>query len=149
MKQVNQMTLKFSALSCNESFARACVASFCLPLNPSLEEITDIKTAVSEAVTNSVVHAYPNKIGDIVINVKLTNNSVYIKVEDFGSGIENIQQAKEPFFTSKPQNERSGMGFAVMESFMDGVEVTSTPGAGTTVVLTKTILGEVVSAVGG
>ena len=148
MNYTNEMTLKFKSLSENESFARACVASFCLPLNPTLEEITDIKTAVSEAVTNCVVHAYPIEAGDVVINVKLIDSSIYITVKDFGIGIENIEQAKEPFYTSKPNSERSGMGFTVMESFMDNVVVTSTLGTGTTVVLSKTI-SEVTSAVGG
>lgn len=148
MNYSNEMTLKFKSYSENEAFARACVASFCLPLNPTMEEITDIKTAVSEAVTNCVVHAYPMEAGDVVINVKLLNNSIYITVKDFGVGIADIMQAKEPFYTSKPNAERSGMGFTVMESFMDDVEVTSTLGAGTCVVLTKTI-SEVSSAVGG
>ncbi len=148
MNYSNEMTLKFKSLGENEAFARACVASFCLPLNPTMEELTDIKTAVSEAVTNCVVHAYPNKVGDIVIHVKLNGNSIYIAVTDFGVGIPDITKAREPFFTSKPSSERSGMGFTVMESFMDGVEVNSTPGTGTTVVLTKTI-SEVTSAVGG
>lgn len=148
MSYVNEMTLKFKSLSENEAFARACVASFCLPLNPTLEEITDIKTAVSEAVTNCVVHAYPIDIGDILINVKLVENSIYIAVKDFGVGIEDITRAKEPFYTSKPNSERSGMGFTVMESFMDSVEVSSTLGTGTCVVLTKKI-SEVSSAVGG
>jgi stage II sporulation protein AB (anti-sigma F factor) len=144
----NEMTIQFKALGENEAFARACVASFCLPLNPTLEEITDIKTAVSEAVTNCVVHAYPDKIGEIIINVKLINNSIYITVKDFGIGIEDVEKAKEPLYTSKPNSERSGMGFTVMESFMDSVTVTSTVGVGTTVVLTKKI-SEVTSAVGG
>lgn len=145
----NEMTLKFKALSENESFARACVASFCLPLNPSVEELSDIKTSVSEAVTNCVVHAYPSDtIGDIVVNVTLQDNNIYITVKDFGIGIENIPLAKEPFYTSKPNKERSGMGFTVMESFMDSVEVISSLGAGTTVVLSKKIC-EVASAIGG
>lgn len=144
----NEMTLTFKSLSENESFARACVASFCMPLSPSLDEINDLKTAVSEAVTNCVVHGYPNSMGDITIKVKIIDASVYITVRDFGVGIENISQAKEPFYTTKPESERSGMGFTVMESFMDNVEVFSTPGTGTTVVLSKKI-GEVASAVGG
>ncbi len=148
MNYSNEMTLKIKSLGENESFARACVASFCLPLNPTLEEITDIKTAVSEAVTNCVVHAYPNKVGDIVLNVKLVGASIYISIQDFGVGIQDIVKAKEPFFTSKPNSERSGMGFTVMESFMDKVEVISAVNSGTTVILTKRI-SEVSSAVGG
>lgn len=148
MSYYNEMTLKLKSLSENEAFVRACVASFCLPLNPTLDEINDIKTAVSEAVTNCVVHAYPNEPGEIIINVKLINNSIYITVKDFGVGIEDISKAKEPFYTSKPEGERSGMGFTVMESFMDSVEVQSTLGTGTTVILKKEI-SEVSSAVGG
>lgn len=144
----NELNLRISSLSENESFARSCVASFCLPLNPSIETITDIKTAVSEAVTNCVVHAYPNNIGIIEINVKLTDNEIYISVKDFGVGIVDVSKAKEPFFTSKPESERSGMGFTVMESFMDSVTVTSKVGVGTEVVLIKR-LEEVTAAIGG
>ncbi len=148
MEYKNELKLQFLSLSENEGFARSCVASFCLPLNPSIETITDIKTAVSEAVTNCVVHAYPNKVGIIEINVKLTANQIYISVKDFGVGIEDVLKAKEPFFTSKPESERSGMGFTVMESFMDSVTVNSKPNGGTEVVLVKT-LEDVSVAVGG
>lgn len=148
MEYKNELKLQFLSLSENEGFARSCVASFCLPLNPSIETITDIKTAVSEAVTNCVVHAYPNKVGIIEINVKLTAKQIYISVKDFGVGIEDVLKAKEPFFTSKPENERSGMGFTVMESFMDSVTVNSKPNCGTEVILVKT-LEDVSVAVGG
>lgn len=148
MEYKNELKLQFLSLSENEGFARSCVASFCLPLNPSIETITDIKTAVSEAVTNCVVHAYPNKVGIIEINVKLTANQIYISVKDFGVGIEDVLKAKEPFFTSKPESERSGMGFTVMESFMDSVTVNSKPNCGTEVILVKT-LEDVSVAVGG
>ena len=148
MEYKNELKLQFLSLSENEGFARSCVASFCLPLNPSIETITDIKTAVSEAVTNCVVHAYPNKVGIIEINVKLTAKQIYISVKDFGVGIEDVLKAKEPFFTSKPESERSGMGFTVMESFMDSVTVNSKPNGGTEVVLVKT-LEDVSVAVGG
>lgn len=149
MSYNNEMTLRFLAVSENESFARACVASFCLPLNPTMEELSDIKTSVSEAVTNCVVHAYPqNEAGMIEINVKLHNDYIYITVKDEGVGIDNLELAKEPFYTTKPNCERSGMGFTVMESFMDSVEVISTNDTGTTVILTKQIC-EVTSAVGG
>lgn len=148
MSYSNEMTITIKSYSENEAFARACVASFCLPLNPTMEEITDIKTAVSEAVTNCVVHAYPDTVGDIVINVKLLDSNIYITITDFGVGIANVTQAREPFYTSKPSGERSDMGFTVMESFMDTVDVTSQVGSGTTVCLTKTIR-EVTSAVGG
>lgn len=148
MNYVNEMTIKFKSLSENESFARACVASFCLPINPNMDEINDIKTAVSEAVTNCVVHAYPNIVGDISIHVKLINDTAIITIKDFGVGIEDVMKAKEPFFTSKPNCERSGMGFTVMESFMDSMSVESVKNGGTTVVLSKK-LGVVSQAVGG
>ena len=148
MSYNNELKLEFLSLSENEGFARSCVASFCLPLNPSVEVITDIKTAVSEAVTNCVVHAYPKKIRKIEILVKLTQNEIYISVKDFGVGIEDVIKAKEPFYTSKPESERSGMGFTVMESFMDNVTVTSKINVGTEVVLIKK-LEEVSEAVGG
>lgn len=144
----NELNLQILSLSENEAFARSCVASFCLPLNPSLEVITDIKTAVSEAVTNCVVHAYPNSVGLININVKLSFNEIYISVKDFGVGISDVVKAKEPFFTSKPESERSGMGFTVMESFMDELKVFSGVNEGTEIVLVKR-LGEVSKAVGG
>lgn len=137
MEYDNEMTLEFKSLSENESFARACVASFCAVLNPTIEQIADIKTAVSEAVTNSVVHAYPNSVGKIVINVKIVDREVFITITDFGVGISDVNKAKEPFFTSKPNTERSGMGFTVMESFMDGMIVHSTPNFGTEVKLIK------------
>ena len=141
MNYKNELNLKFSSLSENEGFARSCVASFCLPLNPSIEVITDIKTAVSEAVTNCVVHAYPNSVGVIEINVKLYNKQIYISVKDFGVGIKDVLKAKEPFYTSKPESERSGMGFTVMESFMDELKVLSNK-EGVTVCMTKEILSE-------
>ncbi|MEG1751611.1 MAG: anti-sigma F factor [Clostridia bacterium] len=128
MKKINEMELKFKAISVNEGFARACVAAFCVQANPSLDEITDIKTAVSEAVTNAVVHAYPNHEGDVIVKVQLFENGVQVEVIDKGIGIENIGKAREPFYTSKPADERSGMGFTVMESFMDSVEVESKEG---------------------
>ena len=141
MKQINKMELRFMAKSENESFARASVAGFCLQLNPTIDQITDIKTAVSEAVTNSIVHAYPDKEkGEIAIKVTLfDNNKVEIEVRDFGVGIEDLEKAKQPFFTTKPNEERSGMGFTVMESFMDSLEVSNQHDGGLKVVLTKTI----------
>ena len=139
MNYNNELFLKFKSLSENEGFARACVASFCLPLNPSIEVITDIKTAVSEAVTNCVVHAYPNKVGDVEILVRLNNNQIYISIKDYGVGISDVLKAKEPFYTSKPDSERSGMGFTVMESFMDSVVVNSEVNKGTEVVLVKNL----------
>ena len=140
-KVINEMEIKVKAISVNESFIRASIAGFCLQLNPSIDELTDIKTAVSEAVTNSVVHAYPqNEKGEILIKVKLySNNEVYIQITDFGIGIKNLEEAKKPFYTTKPDQERSGMGFTVMESFMDEVNVSNEQEQGLTVTLIKKI----------
>lgn len=123
MKCINEMEITFKAISINEGFARACVSAFCAQVNPSIDEITDIKTAVSEAVTNSVVHAYPAGNGNITINVKLYTNGAIIEVSDNGIGIDDFEKAREPFYTTKPNDERSGMGFTVMESFMDSVHL--------------------------
>jgi|AntRauTorckE6833_2_1112554.scaffolds.fasta_scaffold22992_2 stage II sporulation protein AB (anti-sigma F factor) len=123
MESINKMTLTFKSLSVNESFARATVAAFVASLNPTLDEITDIKTAVSEAVTNCVVHAYPDSIGEIKIFVELNMNDVYITVLDSGIGITDFEKIKEPFYTTRKQDERSGMGFTVMESFMDEINL--------------------------
>ena len=144
----NYMEIKFKALSINEGFARTVVASFVLQLNPTIEEINEIKTAVSEAVTNCVVHAYPNNDGDITIICEIKDDEVIISIKDDGIGIENLQKAKEPFYTTKPDQERSGMGFAVMESFMDKLEVNNNAnGSGITVVMTKKIKQEPCEAV--
>ncbi len=137
MKLINEMELNFKAISVNEGFARSCVAAFCVQANPSLDEITDIKTAVSEAVTNCVVHAYPSIPGNVCIKVKLYDNSVEIEVIDNGIGIEDFEKAKEPFYTSKPDEERSGMGFAVMESFMDNLELKNNTNKGLIVKMQK------------
>ena len=140
MKYSNFMEVTFKALSVNEGFARVCVASFCVQLNPSVDEITDIKTAVSEAVTNCVVHAYPTAVkGDITLRCELEDDMISITVTDKGVGIKDIEKAREPFYTSKPSEERSGMGFTVMESFMDSVEVISNS-FGTMVRMTKKII---------
>lgn len=137
MSVINEMTLKFKALSENEAFARSCVAAFCVQLNPTLDEITDIKTAVSEAVTNCVVHAYPKEEGEITLNVKLTRDSAIISISDEGVGISNFEKARQPFFTTKPSEERSGMGFTVMESFMDKVYLLKNKTKGVTVLMEK------------
>lgn len=121
----NVMEIKFKAIPENESFARNVVASFILPLNPSISELEDIKTAVNEAVTNVIVHAYPNKIGYVNMKISIENDNVQIDIWDNGIGIEDIDRAKTPFYTTKPNEERSGMGFTVMESFMDKLEVTN------------------------
>ncbi|MBE7074401.1 MAG: anti-sigma F factor [Clostridiales bacterium] len=123
MRTINEMEIKFKAISINEGFARSAIAAFCIQANPSVDEITDIKTAVSEAVTNAVVHAYPLKDGDITIRVKLYNTGVVIEISDNGIGIDDFDKAREPFYTTKPNEERSGMGFTVMESFMDSVSL--------------------------
>ena len=140
MKESNFMEVTFKALSVNESFARVCVASFCLQLNPTLEEIGDIKTAVSEAVTNCVVHAYPGKHkGLVTMRCEIDDNVVKIIIKDNGVGIKDIEKAREPFFTTRPSEERSGMGFAVMESFMDSLHVFHNEGSGIAVEMSKKI----------
>ena len=139
MKYKNEMTMTVKSLSENESFVRSSVAAFCLPLNPTIDEITEIKTAVSEAVTNCVVHAYPNKVGDILIKVKLTESDVFVSVTDYGVGIDNLEKAIEPFFTTKADEDRTGMGFTVIESFMDSFKLERNKTAGVTVSMTKHI----------
>ena len=135
----NKMHLEFDSKSENESFARVAVAAFCTRLDPTIEEISDIKTAVSEAVTNCVVHGYEGKDGTITIECTIQEDWVTVLVHDDGVGIENINKAMEPLFTSKPELERSGMGFSFMEAFMDELEVNSKIGFGTTVVMKKRI----------
>lgn len=135
----NFMEVKFKALSVNEGFARICVAGFCVQLNPSIDQLGDIKTAVSEAVTNCVVHAYPKGNGIITMRCEIEEDGVKIMISDNGVGIKDIEKAREPFFTTKPSEERSGMGFAVMESFMDKVDVTKNDGSGITVTMYKQI----------
>ncbi len=140
MQVTNKFSMTLLARSSNESFARSCVSAFATQLDPTLEEISDIKTAVSEAVTNCIVHAYKeNAIGNIYITAFLMdNNSIKIKIRDKGCGIENITQAMEPLFSSVG-GERAGLGFAVMESFMDKIKVTSVPNKGTCVTMIKKI----------
>lgn len=135
----NRFSMTLLACSANESFARACVASFAAQLDPTIEEISDIKTAVSEAVTNCIVHAYKEGFGNIYITAEITDNSIIrIKIRDKGCGIENIEQAMTPLYSSLG-GERAGLGFAVMESFMDSLKVTSKAGKGTSVVMIKKI----------
>ncbi|MEG1710664.1 MAG: anti-sigma F factor [Clostridia bacterium] len=136
MKQ-NEMTLIISALPINEGFARSAVAAFCARLNPTVEEIGDIKTAVSEAVTNSIVHAYEYHNGDIKIYVIVNNNNITIEITDYGKGMKDVTAAMQPFFTTGPMDERSGMGFTVMEAFMDELTVKSELGVGTIVKMKK------------
>ena len=135
----NEMKLEFLSKSNNEAFARITVAAFVASLDPTIEEISDIKTAVSEAVTNSIVHGYEDKLGVINLKCKIRDREVTIEISDNGKGIENIEMAKQPLYTSKPNLERSGMGFTIMESFMDTMKVESIVGLGTKVTLTKTI----------
>lgn len=141
MKNVyeNEMKLEFLSKSSNESFARIAVAAFASQLDPSLEEIADIKTAVSEAVTNCIIHGYAEKEGIIKIESKLFANSIEIEISDNGKGIEDIEKAKEPLYTSKPNLERSGMGFTIMESFMDELKIESVLGVGTKVTMKKMV----------
>ena len=140
MDNKNYMEVEFKALSINEGFARICVAGFCVQLNPSIDELGDIKTAVSEAVTNCIVHAYRDKDGWIYINVSLLEGRVAkIEIKDRGCGIEDVKQARMPLFTTDAESERSGMGFTVMESFTDRMRVKSSVGRGTTVVMQKRI----------
>ena len=141
MKILNEMKLSFLSKSVNEGFARSAVSSFIAQLDPPVNELADIKTAVSEAVTNCIVHAYRNSCGIIYMNVRiLEDNEIYIKIHDNGTGIEDIEKAREPLFTTLPSEERSGLGFTVMESFMDKVYIRSTLGKGTSVVMRKKIV---------
>ena len=142
MKIINEMKLSFDSRSVNESFSRVAVSAFAAALDPTVEELSDIKTAVSEAVTNAIVHGYREKMGKIYITAAVTDyNTVRIRIRDKGVGIEDIEQAMQPLFTTLG-GERAGLGFAVMESFMDKVKVRSKPGSGTTVTLEKRILGK-------
>lgn len=137
MKAKNEFSMKLYSRSCNESFARVSAAAFISQLDPTIEEINDIKTAVSEAVTNCIVHGYKDTFGYIYMGVQIFDNGIIkIKIRDRGCGIENIKKAMEPLYTTAG-DERAGLGFAVMQSFMDKVKVTSTVGKGTTVTFTK------------
>jgi stage II sporulation protein AB (anti-sigma F factor) len=134
----NEMHLQFSALSQNESFARVTVAAFVAQLDPTMDELTEIKTVVSEAVTNAIIHGYNNDPnGMVYISVVIDNGVVHITIKDEGVGIANIEEARQPLFTTKPELERSGMGFTIMENFMDEVVIHSEVNKGTTVHLTK------------
>lgn len=135
----NEMKLEFLSKSSNEAFARITVAAFASQLDPTIEELADIKTAVSEAVTNCIIHGYDNRQGIVKILAKLQGNTIIIEISDNGKGIENIELAKEPLYTTKPNLERSGMGFTIMESFMDNVQIESIVGLGTKITMSKTI----------
>ncbi len=139
MKTVNEISVNFPSKSCNEALARSIVASFVMNLDPTVNELSDIKTAVSEAVTNCIVHGYKRADGTIYIKGRITDkNKVIIKIRDRGCGIEDVEKAMEPLFTTAPEEERAGLGFAVMQSFCDKVRVKSEPEKGTTVTLEKT-----------
>ncbi|MBQ9989956.1 MAG: anti-sigma F factor [Lachnospiraceae bacterium] len=137
LKTENWMQLQFEARSENESLARLAVASFITPLNPTLEEMADVKTAVSEAVTNAILHGYEEESGVVYISCRLVGDLLEVEIEDKGKGIENIELAMEPLFTTKPDEDRSGMGFSFMEAFMDELEVESFPGQGTRIMMKK------------
>ncbi len=141
MKEIfeNEMKLEFVSKSVNEAFARIAVAAFASQLDPTIEELADIKTAVSEAVTNCIIHGYEDKQGIVKIIGKIKENELIIEISDQGKGIENINIAKEPLYTTKPNLERSGMGFTIMESFMDKMEIESIVGLGTKITMSKII----------
>lgn len=140
MKQRNEMKIQFLSKSVNEGFARVAVAAFVSQIDMTVEQLADIKTVVSEAVTNAIVHGYEDMVGFVTVECSINDDTVEITVSDSGRGIDNIEKARMPLYTSKPELERSGMGFTVMETFMDSVKVTSTLGLGTTVKMQKKIL---------
>ena len=135
----NEMKLEFDSRSANEAFARVTVASFMTQLNPTLEEVSDVKTAVSEAVTNAIIHGYENHVNKIQIFAGIEGKTLRLEISERGVGIPDVKQAMEPLFTTKPELERSGMGFSFMEAFMDEVTVESEPGKGTTVRMKKVV----------
>ena len=140
MKTLNEFKLTFQSQSSNEGLARAAITSFMSPFDTSVSELVEVKTAVSEAVTNSIVHGYREKNGRVELSARITQNStLYIKIKDAGCGIADIEKAMEPLYTTAPEEERAGLGFAVMESFMDKIKVTSREGKGTTVTMRRRI----------
>ena len=142
MQYENETRVFFTSKSENERFARLFVTGFLTPLDPTVSEITEIKTAVSEAVTNAIIHGYEEKRGSIELFCAYVKNKVYIEIADKGSGIENIALAREPLYTSKPEMERSGMGFTIMETFMDHIHIQSEEGNGTRIFMEKTLTKE-------
>ena len=135
----NEMQLIFDSRSCNEGFARVAVASFMTQLNPTLEEVADVKTAVSEAVTNAIIHGYEGRVEKVTIKCRICGQELEVQVIDYGKGIADVSRAMEPLYTTKAECDRAGMGFSFMEAFMDTLEVTSSPGKGTSVTMTKRI----------
>ena len=139
MNNTNEMIVEFNSIAQNEGFARMVVAAFIIGTNPTLEEVSDVKTAVSEAVTNSIIHGYENGDGKIKIKATVNDRNIYIEIIDEGKGIEDVKKAMEPMYTTRPDEDRSGMGFSFMEAFMDKIEVSSTVGNGTIVKMWKEI----------
>jgi len=139
MQYENEIRMEFLSKSSNEAFARVAVAAFASQLDPTIEEIADIKTAVSEAVTNAIIHGYENKLGYVKVFAGISHNRIDIEISDDGQGIADIELAMQPLYTSKPDMERSGMGFTIMENFMDSLEVTSEGEKGTKIKMSKTI----------
>ncbi|MBR1815813.1 MAG: anti-sigma F factor [Lachnospiraceae bacterium] len=139
MNNTNEMIVEFNSIAQNEGFARMVVAAFIIGTNPTLEEVSDVKTAVSEAVTNSIIHGYENGDGKIKIKANVNERNIYIEIIDEGKGIEDVKKAMEPMYTTRPDEDRSGMGFSFMEAFMDKIEVSSTVGSGTIVKMWKEI----------
>ena len=140
MKAQNFIKINFPSKSVNEGFARSAISAFCAQLDPTVEQINDIKTAVSEAVTNCIVHGYRNTFGIIYITATIADNTLTVKIVDKGVGIEDVSKAMQPLFTTDPDGERAGIGFAVMQTFMDSLKVKSSSGKGTRVVMTKKII---------
>ena len=138
-KKLNELKAEFLSKSENEGFARMIVAAFVAPLDPTIEELSDIRTAVSEAVTNAIVHGYSEKKGNVYMECSSVDDVVTVVIKDYGKGIEDVARAMEPMYTTNPDMERSGMGFTVMETFMDKIQVNSIPGVGTKVIMTKRI----------
>ena len=139
MRDTNEMEIQFDSKSCNEGFARVAVASFLTQMNPTVEEVADVKTAVSEAVTNAIIHGYEKRQGKIRIFCRISENQFFMEVSDKGKGILNVEEAMQPMYTTKPEEDRSGMGFTFMEAFMDEVKVESEPEKGTCVRMKKII----------
>ena len=143
MKFINTMKITIPAMSRNEALARSCIGAFAAQADPTVEELSDLRSAVSEAVTNCIVHGYRDSGGDIVMTLKLTEeNCIYIKISDKGCGIEDVEKAMEPLFSTSEEGERAGLGFTVMEAFTDDLKVRSSPGKGTTVTMRKRLTGK-------
>ncbi len=142
----NYLKMQFYSHARNQSFARDAVAAFCLELNPTLSDLSDVKTAISEAVTNCTVHAYKGEVGIIEVECEIADNKLHIKISDEGRGIEDVEKAVQPFYTTMPNEERSGMGFTIMQAFMDEFNLKSTLGEGTVVYMTKSFKSEVENA---